>query len=182
MIDEIDDAYKNLSRETGELVKEGKFKEVLRLFRKKVDINNPTFIGAMRMIASGMKAAGDISAAHNVYTNIYETLVKQGGEKQPEVLKSLIDVILSSSSIKLSYELTMKGLETSIEINDEKLIDEFNMIKDEVFSKFTATQRRIYTKLENKKNTNIKPVNKKTHNSTVEPYIIDEIMKEFGLE
>ena len=177
---EVDDKFKKIADETAELIKQGKFKEVLRAFKKGIGENDPVLVGAMKMIANGMKASGNKEGAHNLYNEIYDLMVKQGGENQTEVIKALIDVISTSSNLKTSYELTIKGLESASVTGDEDLIESLTNHKVAIFKEFSDTQRRIYRKLEEKKTK--KQTSKKEEIDDDKFCDIDALMKQFGLD
>jgi hypothetical protein len=179
--DEVDDKFKKIADDTAELIKQGKFKEVLRAFKKGIGEDDPILIGAMKMIANGMKAAGNKPAAHQLYNDIYDLMVKQGGENQIEVVKALIDVISTSSNLKTSYELTIKGLESAAITGDKDLIESLTNHKVEIFKSFSDTQRRVYRKLENNKNKKKVDVISKPPAPSEAVCDIDALMSEFGL-
>jgi hypothetical protein len=174
----IDPVFEKLSKETADLIKTGNFDEILRVFKRTLGEDNPALIGAMKMIANGMKAKGDKQGAHKVYTNIHGIMCKQGNPSNPEVLKAYMDVIATTSSVRDAYDMARKGLELANTLSGEDdLKQEYMSIKSEIFKSLTPVLKRLYIKLENRKQsigkTVIPVVQKNTDN-------IDDIMEKFG--
>ena len=172
----IDPVFEKLSKETADLIKTGNFDEILRVFKRTLGEDNPALIGAMKMIANGMKAKGDKQGAHKVYTNIHDIMCKQGNSNNPEVLKAYMDVIATTSSVRDAYDMARKGLELANTLSGEDdLKQQYTSIKSDVFESLTPVLKRLYTKLENRKTSSVKTV------TPINTDNIDDIMEKFGL-
>lgn len=178
---EINDDFKQICKDTADLVKAGQFKRVLKHFNDNLKEGDPNLIAATRMIAAAMKSTDDFQGSNRLYNEIYKKMKKIGGEEQVPVMEALLDVISSTQNIKEAYRLTLHGIKVSEKIKNTELIEKFNIIKLEIFENMPDTQKRMYTKLDKKKGT----IEKKTPVPVVvdqEVYDIDELIAEFGLE
>ena len=180
MSDKITDDFKDMVDRTSNLVKSGNFDEVLRIFKETCkDQSNPEFVGALKMIANGMKAKGEYNKALKIYESIYRDLTKQCGLVHKETLTALSDVISTTRDISTNFKYLTEGIAASIELGDQSLIDTFSNIRTSFFESITPTQRRMYIKLENNRKKNKKTSSQKKEVDIEED--IDLLMERLGL-
>jgi pentatricopeptide repeat protein len=183
MSGKITDDFKDMVDKTSELVKSGNFDEVLRMFNVMCkDRSNPEFVGALKMIANGMKAKGEHNKALKIYESIYQDLTKKCGLVHKETLTALSDVISTTRDISTTFKYLSDGTDAAIELGDESLIETFDNVRTSFFEAITPTQKRLYIKLEN----NRKKKKKKTEKEVVHEGItaledVDDLMERLGL-
>jgi ribosomal protein L7/L12 len=175
---EFDPKFKELVQSTADLVKTGNIDAMVKRFKAELGEDSPTFIGSMRMMAGAMKAKGNTQAAHKIYKNIHDIMVRQGGETQVEVLKAYMDVISTNNSIKDAYDMTRHGKKLADKSDDNEIKEQFETIRSTIFESLSSVQQRLYTKLDNRE-VNIKTdmSEKSTGNCD-----IDDVITQFGLE
>lgn len=167
--------FMKLVHSTADLIKTGKLDELYRRFKHELGEDNPEFIGSMRVIAGGMKSNGNIAGAHRIYKYIHSTMVKQGGETQPEVLKAYMDVISTASSAKDAFEMTRHAKDIA---TDDEIKEQLDTIHDTIRKSLTPTQQRLYAKLDDRKSSKQPSTAKSTETENAN---IDDIIDKFGL-
>ena len=179
MSGKITDDFKDMVDKTSALVKSGNFDEVLRMFNAVCkDRSNPEFVGALKMIANGMKAKGEHNKALKIYESIYQDLTKKCGLVHKETLTALSDVISTTRDVSSTFKYLSDGTDAAIELSDESLIETFSNIRTSFFESITPTQKRLYIKLENNRK---KKPEKEVAPDGIDAEDIDDLMERLGL-
>lgn len=183
MTEEVSKEFKDMVARTSELVKKGDFDEILRLFGKlNMNSSDPEFVGAMKMIANGMKAKGNHDKAFKIYQDIYIDLREKCGLVHKETLTAMADVISTTRDASLIFKYLTEGASAAAIVGDEDIITIFSDIRTNFFNNITPTQKRLYLKLESNKKrkaTDEKESPKRKQAKTV--HDIDELMARFDL-
>lgn len=182
MSEEVSKEFKDMVDRTSQLAKTGNFEEILKMINSlDMDLGNPEMVGAMKMIANGMKAKGDYNKAQKIYQDIYEGLVSRCGMIHKETLNALADVVSTSRDASECFKYLTRGASAAATLGDESVITTFSDLRTSFFDSISPTQKRIYLKLEanRKRKATDNKVSPKQKQAKVDNRDIDEIMKDF---
>ena len=180
---QTDDDFKRVMSFTTNLVKNGDFKQVLKIIKSQLDVKNPNTVIALSMLAGLMKDKGKTEEAHDLYKSIYDTMKVSLGEDHRDTLSVLHSVALTSSLESETNRLLVDLVATSSTKRYEDLLATFSKSLEEFRSKLSIKKKRLYDKLD----TSTKVEKSNVENSiSKKQYItndeVDALMKEFGLE
>lgn len=180
---QTDDDFKRVMNFTTNLVKNGDFKQVLKIIKSQLDVKNPNTVIALSMLAGLMKDRGKTEEAHDLYKSIYDTMKVSLGEDHRDTLSALHNVALTCSLETETNRLLVDLVATSSTKRYEDLLATFSKSLEEFRSKLSIKKKRLYDKLD--ANTKVektqveKCISKQQHITSDE---VDALMKEFGLE
>lgn len=179
---QTEEDFKRIMNFTSSLVKNGDFKQVIKIIKSQLDVKNPSTILALSMLAGIMKDKGKLEDAYDLYKSIYGTMNESLGRDHRDTLLALHNVSLCSSSESETNRILVDLVATSSTKQYDDLLVKFSKSLDEFRSKLSMTKRRLYEKLEvktsDKNNVTQKP--KQKHHITNEE--LDLLVKQFGLE
>ena len=182
---QTDDDFKRVMNFTTNLVKNGDFKQVLKIIKSQLDVKNPNTVMALSMLAGLMKDRGKTEEAHDLFKSIYGTMKESLGEDHRDTLSVLHNVALTSSFESETNRMLVDLVATSSTKGYDDLLATFSKSLEEFRSKLSIKKKRLYEKLtvNSKLNASKSDVSTKhAGKQHITEQELDDLMKEFGLE
>lgn len=181
---QTEEDFKRVMNFTTNLVKNGDFKQVLKIIKSQLDVKDPNTVIALSMLAGLMRDKGKTEEAHDLFKSVYETMKQSLGEDHKETLSMLHNVALTSSLESETNRMLVDLVATSSTKGYDDLLVTFSKSLEEFRSKLSISKKRLYEKIDSgttkaEKSKVKKSITKKQHLTTQE---LDALVKEFGLE
>jgi hypothetical protein len=184
MNDNDNDALPNLVKATEDMVKAGKFKEILKVFGEHYADDHPEFIVIKRTVADAMRSRGNINDAYGLYTHVYNMISSSSklGLEHTDVLSLLIDRSTTTLGLSNMISLLADAETIATRTDNTVILEKIKETRKAMMEGFSPTTIKLYNKLLTK---SLKPkspekvISKGGHLTVNE---LDDIMSEFGLD
>jgi len=180
---QTEEDFKRVMNFTTNLVKNGDFKQVLKIIKSQLNVKDPNTVIALSMLAGLMRDKGKTEEAHDLFKSVYDTMKQSIGEDHKETLSMLHNVALTSSLESETNKLLVDLVAISSTKGYDDLLVTFSKSLEEFRSKLSISKKRLYDKIDAgtkiEKSQVKKSTTKKQHLTNEE---LDALVKEFGLD